>query len=512
MDSAQYAAIAMEMVQTEEYLQVYEAGENYLDKPPLIFWLGALFFKIFGFTTFTFKLPALIGSCFALYYLYKLTTEFFDKNTAKTSVLVLASSLGYVWINSDVKTDVLVTNSILISAWFLIQFIKKNKALNLIFGGIFVGFAMLSKGPMGLVFPGVIVFLYLLQTDMRKQLLTPKILLFPLTVFLILLPMMWGLYHQYDLHPEEVVNGKTGVSGLRFFFWEQSFGRITGINEWKNDTSFFYLFHGLLLLIVPYSLILLYALYDWLKGIKNNLRKPISLFWLISIILLTALSLSSYKIPHYAAVVFPYCAVVIAVALHRLESDKPKLFQYHNYFMTAISLIFAVLSFYWFSPSIPVAFLILASVIISVVFNFGNKYKEGLIVTGISVGLVVFAHLLPGMVAYSAGIKLTEVVEEDKLENREIFYVNRDSRAAEFYLQKRFARLSWQETIDYPTKSGKLFYMETSAVDAFAGEGLVVKEKYCFTAYDINRISIKFLNPTSREKELQTHCLVEFAE
>ena len=49
-------------------------------------------------------------------------------------------------------------------------------------------------------------------------------------ILLVLSPMLWGLYHQFDLNPDATVNGRTGVSGIRFFFWEQSFGRITGEN------------------------------------------------------------------------------------------------------------------------------------------------------------------------------------------------------------------------------------------------------------------------------------------
>ncbi len=54
---------------------------------------------------------------------------------------------------------------------------------------------------------------------------------------ILLIPMSIGLYQQFDLHPEKIVNGKHGVSGLRFFYWSQSFGRITGESPWKNDVN-----------------------------------------------------------------------------------------------------------------------------------------------------------------------------------------------------------------------------------------------------------------------------------
>src|SRR6187549_2480350 len=40
IDAAQYAAIAREMADTGNYLQVYHRGQDYLDKPPLLFWIS----------------------------------------------------------------------------------------------------------------------------------------------------------------------------------------------------------------------------------------------------------------------------------------------------------------------------------------------------------------------------------------------------------------------------------------------------------------------------------------
>jgi hypothetical protein len=60
-------------------------------------------------------------------------------------------------------------------------------------------------------------------------------------VGLLLLPMCIGLYQQFDLHPEKVMYGRSGTSGLRFFFWTQSFGRLTGENVWKNNADIFFL-------------------------------------------------------------------------------------------------------------------------------------------------------------------------------------------------------------------------------------------------------------------------------
>jgi 4-amino-4-deoxy-L-arabinose transferase-like glycosyltransferase len=60
VDAAQYASIAREMLERGEYLQVTNRYVDYLDKPPLLFWLSALSFKVFGISNVAFKLPSLL--------------------------------------------------------------------------------------------------------------------------------------------------------------------------------------------------------------------------------------------------------------------------------------------------------------------------------------------------------------------------------------------------------------------------------------------------------------------
>ena len=60
IDAAQYALISMEMSVTKSFLQVYQQGMDYLDKPPLLFWLSSLSFLTFGVSNFAYKLSSLL--------------------------------------------------------------------------------------------------------------------------------------------------------------------------------------------------------------------------------------------------------------------------------------------------------------------------------------------------------------------------------------------------------------------------------------------------------------------
>jgi 4-amino-4-deoxy-L-arabinose transferase-like glycosyltransferase len=59
-DGTLYAMIAKTMVLHHDYVNLYAQGADWLDKPHFPFWVTALFFNLFGFTTWAYKLPGIL--------------------------------------------------------------------------------------------------------------------------------------------------------------------------------------------------------------------------------------------------------------------------------------------------------------------------------------------------------------------------------------------------------------------------------------------------------------------
>ena len=95
IDAAQYASMSREMLSTGNYLQVYDLGKEYLDKPPFLFWLSSLSMKIFGVNNFAYKLPSFLFSTLAVFSTFKLSKLFYDHKTSILAALILASSQGF---------------------------------------------------------------------------------------------------------------------------------------------------------------------------------------------------------------------------------------------------------------------------------------------------------------------------------------------------------------------------------------------------------------------------------
>ena len=82
VDAAQYASISREMLEKHSYLQFYDLGKDYLDKPPMLFWLSGLSMKIFGIHDWAYRLPSFFFAWLSVYSTYRLAQLFYKKEIA----------------------------------------------------------------------------------------------------------------------------------------------------------------------------------------------------------------------------------------------------------------------------------------------------------------------------------------------------------------------------------------------------------------------------------------------
>src|SRR6476620_7128306 len=86
-DGALYAYIAKQMAQHNDFINLYN-NTDWLDKPHFPFWITAISFKIFGITSFAYKLPSFLFWLIGIYYLYQLGKAIYNKQTAMIAVLI----------------------------------------------------------------------------------------------------------------------------------------------------------------------------------------------------------------------------------------------------------------------------------------------------------------------------------------------------------------------------------------------------------------------------------------
>ena len=350
IDAAQYASISREMQESGSYLEVYHRGKDYLDKPPFLFWSSALSFQLFGIHNWSYKLTALLVLLIGIYSTYRFSRLWYDEQRSRVAALVLASTQAYFLMTNDVRTDGLLTGWNMLAIWQLAAYLHSRNWRHLFVAAVSIALAMMSKGPLGLVLPGIALGGHLLLTRNYKAIFDYKWLLMLMMVALLLLPMCIGLYQQFDMHPEKEVYGLQGPSGLKFFFWTQSFCRITGDNYWQNDSPVYYFLQTMLWDLQPWVLLFFPALIWvlWLL-VKDGLRlKHLPEGFSVSgfVLMLVVLSASRYKLPHYVFPLFPFAAIIVAHFLYTLQEAKPALLQLvGNWFLAfQVSFILAAMA------------------------------------------------------------------------------------------------------------------------------------------------------------------------
>ena len=361
VDAAQYAAISLDMQHSGHYLQVYLRGHDYLDKPPLLFWLSSLSISLLGNTNIGYKLPAVLIVWLGIWATYQFGKLWYDRRTGIIAALMMATTQAFHLMTNDIRTDGLLTSFVILSVYFISVYLKKDNINFLLLGGVCIGGAMLAKGPIGLIIPAMAIGGHLLLQQQWKKLFNWRWLLLIPVIMLMLSPMLYGLYLQFDLHPEKEVYGLKGPSGIKFYFWTQSFGRITGENTWQNDAPFFYFFQTMLWDFFPWVLLFIPAFVIRIRRALQKKKKDTTVPEWISlsgfIIPFVALSFSNYKLPHYVFPLFPFAAIITADFLIRKADVIPRWFESVYVFLMHMVLLISVLVFILVFPS-PNIFLI----------------------------------------------------------------------------------------------------------------------------------------------------------
>lgn len=132
---------------------------------------------------------------------------------------------------------------------------------------------------------------------------------------------------------------------------------------------------------------------------------------------------------------------------------------------------------------------------------------------GITIGLVFNVYLMPAAQQYAQGRQFAELLISKQMGQVPIYFLNRDSRAMEFYLERRIVRTSWEDLMSGKRKAEKAwYYMSLDGKQALLDAGLQVDEELMIQQYDLNRLNLAFLNPATRAAQLDPRFLIRFKE
>jgi 4-amino-4-deoxy-L-arabinose transferase-like glycosyltransferase len=531
IDAAQYACISRELLNSDNWTQVFDRGHDYLDKPPLLFWLSASSFEIFGVSNWAYKLPSFLFALLGIFSTAKLGELLYDKRTGWLAALMLTSSLGLFIMTNDIRTDTILLGSVTFAIWQVLLHLKTKRWINLVLGFAGIGAAMLAKGPLGLVIPALALSAEFAYKRHWKNFVRPQWLAGLIITGLILLPMCIGLYRQFDLHPEKIVNGVTGVSGLRFYFWTQSFGRITGESDWgtkfDNGAGPFFFTHTFLWVFFPWSILFAGGLLKNILKLARSRFKPGYLPELLTtggfLLVFVALSASRYKLPHYVYVLLPLAAIIAArFFIHDVFHAAKKYLRLifsalHTIYVVALLMLIPVLLFYVF-PKAGLAVIIaaIACMLTGLVFFLKLRSVVERLLYPLLCGLLGFyftvnLHFYPNLLRYASPAVAGNIVAGKKVAAGN-YYTYRDlfAYSNDFYSGRSVYYIFPQQLDDtLRVKKSIWIYTDEGGYAELKANGYTVSEAISLDDYPIQFLTTNFLNPEKRAAILRKRFLLE---
>ena len=323
-----FAAAGKAMSESGDWLTPKVNGIFRFDKPPLIYWLMGLFYSLpknevwDSLGTISARLPSALASLFLMLMIGDTIYCWPQKGERKLATPIVASlsfalsPLLIVWSRTAVS-DALLCGNLGISLLLFWRRMASNKKENCISPWVFLGLAILTKGPVAFVLAALTISSFLfVQKDWRDLLdkIKPKRGL----LITVLLSLPW-----YVL---ELI--KEGRPFWDSFFGYHNFQRYTSVVNNHAEPIWFFLY-VMIIGSLPFTPFLFHGIFEAFKDLKTSFKKDFipseSLFiyclcWLGSVFIF--FSISATKLPSYWLPAIPAAAILTSNSFTKLQNQR----------------------------------------------------------------------------------------------------------------------------------------------------------------------------------------------
>ena len=215
-----YAQIAREMLESGNYVTPFYNGMPYLEKPPLLFWLTALSYQLFGVSEFAARVvPSLSATLLVILTIWS-GWRLMNPLTGVLAGLILSSSVAVSVLGRTLIFDMLMTLLLSASLIWIYCWFDTQKRRFILMAASALGLAVLAKALLPLALVGITVLSYAALTrlpisTLRRLLLDP----YAIALFLVI-TVPWHALASL---------GREGFA--HFYFINEHVYRFLGIRE-----------------------------------------------------------------------------------------------------------------------------------------------------------------------------------------------------------------------------------------------------------------------------------------
>jgi len=305
LDEGAFSEATREMVESGNYLTTYLNGELRFDKPIFIYWFQAFSVHTFGLNEFAVRLPSAIAAFFWVLATYFFTKRYSDKGKAFIAAFIMIATLQITIIAKAAIADALLNLFIALSMFALYKLYETREKQYVYFVYLFVALGTLAKGPVAIMIPVVVSFIFFILKGEWKFWI--KSVFNPLGIALFLIVAGPWYVLEYMDQGEKFING---------FFFKHNVSRFSGAMEGHYGSLLYYI-PVLLIGLLPFTSLYVKVLVGMKKLFKNDLHLFLILWFLF---VLLFFSFSGTKLPHY--VIYGYTPLFILVGLYWSEKGS----------------------------------------------------------------------------------------------------------------------------------------------------------------------------------------------
>ena len=354
-DEARYASSSLEMArgfegQNPDWIVPHLNTIARLNKPPLVYWLAATFYQLFGAHEWSGRLGSAFFAILTMLLLWQMARKTWNERVGLFAAMIWTTSLLPFILARTLNTDMLLCGAITLAMfglWRALEPSKNNESKSQILpiknsnnqssqdeisnieysilstkarvdwpgfliAALGMGLALLAKGPVGAVLPLAISFCSLLATRRWNVLRDGRIWLgvFLALVLAIALVAPWVLAVQAR-YP----------NFLKQFLLGENVARFTGGKEFHAQ-PFYYFVPVVLLGLLPWTPLLIPAVVYRPRDASTLRNRTLIFAWLWAGFVFFLFSASKTKLFSYVLPAFPALAILCAVALQRIIENR----------------------------------------------------------------------------------------------------------------------------------------------------------------------------------------------
>ncbi len=451
LDEAKNATCAHEMYDYSNYIVPYFNAELRTDKPPLHYYFMSLAYATFGANEFAARLFSGVFGLLTLIITYFATLRLLDKDSAFYSALVLAASLQIV-----VQFHLAVPDPYLIFfvSATLFSFLLYDQGHDKKWLWLFytaIALAVLSKGPIAIALPGVIILAYLFFSGKLSWKNIFGILdLRGIALFLVI-ALPWYL----------AVHFQTDGAWTDGFFFKHNLQRFTNRME-GHGGSFYLPLIFILTGTLPFSV---FAPQAFIHAWKTRENKLILLAFIAVVTFAIFFAISRTKLPSYTSPSLPFMAILLGHFFKKISQQETNVKRHLISFLVFGVIVLAFpLGIYFGLPYdkslanlsyLGIYFIPMAAIgLVSLFYAFKGKMYKGFVIMGLSFMIGSFTFFYVAFPKVDELNPVTEGLKTFDHQDRIVAYKGFNPAYC-FYIHKPILRVRFFKDIMAELKKGE---------------------------------------------------------